>query len=125
MLDATISDSYLRGVSWSADVPAANEEARHRRFDVIMARSFLRDTVECEHATVELGLTVEEDHVFCMTRLVKAGQDEFGEPAQQTARFIHAMRDKPDVVEMWSCCWMGVHVMAPLFDAVLAGLVKE
>ena len=60
-----------------------------------------------------------------MVRLVKVGQDEFVEPAQRTVRFVHAMRDKPDLADMWSCSWMGVHVMAPLFDAVLAGLVKE
>ena len=65
MLDTTISGSYLRGLKWSADAPAANDRARREQFDAMRVRSFLRETVQLRHVVVEPGLTLEEDHVFC------------------------------------------------------------
>jgi len=88
--------------------------------DVLVWQPFYSGKWESTLAVGKAGMALE-----IMTRLVKAGLEEFAEPACMTARFIEAMREKPDLRDMWPCSWMCAHVTAPLLEAALAGLFDK
>ncbi|HEY3396771.1 MAG TPA: hypothetical protein VGM19_03840 [Armatimonadota bacterium] len=64
MIDAGLTGSYLRDLHWTATSAAENERAIQRRFVEVKERSFFRQIVTGELATVEVGLRPEGDHLL-------------------------------------------------------------
>lgn len=87
--------------------------------DMLVWQPFYNRTFESTLAVGKAGMALE-----VLTRLCEAGRREYAEPARKTARFIEHMRDWPDLADMWPCSWMGIHVIAPLLEAALAGIAN-
>lgn len=87
--------------------------------NMLVWHPFYAGKFESTLAVGKAGMALE-----ALTRLCQVGFEEFAEPAAKTARFINYMREKPDLQDMWPCSWMSCHVIGPLLEATLAGLVE-
>jgi hypothetical protein len=88
--------------------------------DMLVWQPFYSGKFETSLALGKAGMALEIMH-----RLHGAGFDQYDEPARKTARFIERMRAHAlDTRDMWQCSWFSCHVIAPLLEAVLAGMVE-
>lgn len=88
--------------------------------EMLVWQPFYAGKFETSLALGKAGMALEIMH-----RLHGAGFDQFDGAARKTANFIERMRDKAlDTRDMWRCSWFSCHVIAPLLEAVLAGLVQ-
>ena len=88
--------------------------------DMLVWQPFYSGKFETSLALGKAGMALEIMH-----RLHQAGLGHYQEPAQKTARFIERMRAQAlDTRDMWKSSWFSCHVVAPLLEAVLAGVVE-
>lgn len=88
--------------------------------DMLAWQPFYAGKFETSLALGKAGMALEIMH-----RLHGAGLEHYADPAQRTARFIERMRAQArDTKDMWKSSWFACHVVGPLLEAVLAGMVE-
>ncbi len=88
--------------------------------DMLAWQPFYSGKFETSLALGKAGMALKVMH-----RLHAVGFDQYEEPAQKTMRFIERMRAQAlDTKDMWKCSWFACHVVGPLLEAVLGGVVK-